>query len=132
MDDGANISDKGRRPRGVVRRVARPAASLPGRGDPQIEAIVGARHGDPFGYLGMREEDGKLVVRAMLPGAESVSIIDRETGSAAGNAEQLHPDGFFTARLDRKERFAYRLRAVWGGVAHEFDDAFSFPPVLGD
>jgi 1,4-alpha-glucan branching enzyme len=128
MDDSVIVSG-GTRRTGRVRRAAKPPARI----DPQVEAIVAARHGDPFSFLGMHEEDGALVVRAMLPGAEAVSIVDRATGNVAGVAEQVHADGFFVARLpDRRERFPYRLRVFWGGETHEFDDAFRFPPVLGD
>jgi 1,4-alpha-glucan branching enzyme len=124
MDDGVMVSGNTRR--------ASPVRRAP-RVDPQVEAIVAARHGDPFSFLGMHEEGGALVVRAMLPGAEAVSIVDRSTGDVAGVAELVHPDGFFVARLpDRRVRFPYRLRVFWGGETHEFDDAFRFPPVLGD
>jgi 1,4-alpha-glucan branching enzyme len=128
MDEGARSSEAARR-RGAVRRTARPSGGM----DPQIEAVVAARHSDPFAFLGMHEEGGRLIVRAMLPGAEAVTIVDAATGEAAGAAERMHPDGFFIARLeDRAERFPYRLRVFWDGAAHEFDDAFRFLPVLGD
>jgi 1,4-alpha-glucan branching enzyme len=69
----------------------------------------------------------------MLPGAESVLVVDAATGAVAADAERVHPDGFFVASLvERSERFPYRLRARWGGEQHEFDDAYRFPPVLGD
>ncbi|HTW51303.1 MAG TPA: 1,4-alpha-glucan branching protein GlgB [Stellaceae bacterium] len=100
--------------------------------DPQIAAIVAARHGDPFAFLGMHEASGGLVVRAMLPGAQSVAIVDAASGAAVGEADLVHPDGFFVAQLPRKGRFPYRLRARWGESEHEFDDAYRFPPVLGD
>ncbi|HXP06158.1 MAG TPA: 1,4-alpha-glucan branching protein GlgB [Stellaceae bacterium] len=128
MDDGARLSGAPRR-RGVVRRTARPV----GRTEPQIAAVLAARHADPFSFLGMHKEGGELIVRAMLPGAEAVTVIDAATGEVAGAAERVHPDGFFIARLEgRTERFPYRLRVFWNGEAHEFDDAFRFPPVLGD
>jgi len=132
MDDGAKLSDAKRRSN-AVRRTPRPVASFPGRADPQVDAVVAARHGDPFAFLGMHEEGGALVVRAMLPGAESVSVIDAADGSVVAVAGKVHPDGLFVAQLEgRKDRFAYRLRAFWDGVAHEFDDAYRFTPVLGE
>jgi 1,4-alpha-glucan branching enzyme len=101
--------------------------------DPQIEAIVTARNSDPFAFLGMHEAADGLVVRAMLPGAKGVAIIDAATGEIAAQAELTHADGLFVANLpDRTQRFSYRLRARWNGVEHEFDDAYRFPPVLGD
>jgi 1,4-alpha-glucan branching enzyme len=128
MDDGVRLSRAARRP-GVVRRADR----APARVDPQIEAVLAARHGDPFSFLGMHDESGRLIVRAILPGAEAVTIIDAASGEIAAAAERAHVDGFFIARLEgRTERFPYRLRVFWNGAAHEFDDAFQFPPVLGD
>ena len=34
------------------------------RDDGQVAEIVGARHGDPFSFLGMHSEDGGIVVRS--------------------------------------------------------------------
>src|SRR5580658_3068882 len=126
MDDGVKIQQ-----RPSARRLP-PTVSAPPV-DPQIAAIVAARHGDPFAFLGMHETGDGLMVRAMLPGAETVDVIDATAGALASAAERVHPDGVFVARLPgRKERFPYRLRARWGEHVHEFDDAYCFPPVLGD
>jgi 1,4-alpha-glucan branching enzyme len=124
MDDGVQLKEAVRRSR-AARREA-PA-------DPQIAAIVVARHGDPFAFLGMHEEAGGLAVRALLPGAVSVAVIDAASGAPAGEAERVHPDGLFVARIaGRKDWFRYRLRVDWGSAVQEFDDAYRFPPVLGD
>ena len=110
MDDGVKLSGATRRP-----RVARVGVQI----DPQVEAIVMARHGDPFSYLGMHEENGGLLVRAMLPRAESVAVIDAKSGAVAGEATLAHPDGLFTARLaDHTGRFRYRLACPVGSVSH--------------
>ena len=45
-----------------------------------IDAIVNARHGDPFAVLG--PHDGS--VRAFIPGADTVAVVDRDTGLVAG------------------------------------------------
>jgi 1,4-alpha-glucan branching enzyme len=133
MDDGVKIEEAVARPRGAIRRAPKPLAKAPPRIDPQVAAIVAARPSDPFAFLGMHEMAGGLVVRAMLPGAEIVMVVDAATGEIAGEGERVHPDGVFVATLaDRKELFPYRLRARWDGVDHEFDDAYRFPPVLGD
>jgi 1,4-alpha-glucan branching enzyme len=125
MDDGIKI-DEVKTASKAPARVARP--------DPQIEAIVSARHGDPFAFLGMHEEAGDLLVRAMLPGAASVAVIDAESGALVAEAEAVHAAGLFVAKLAGRERgFRYRLRVDWGGGAtQEFEDAYRFPPVLGD
>src|ERR1700735_3360333 len=119
---------------GIAIHKTTPAQSAPRRAgvDPQIEAIVAARHGDPFAFLGLHEESDGLVVRAMLPGAVTVEIIDAGTGAGAAAAKLCHSDGLFIAALGRRKRFAYRLRVNWGDAEQEFEDAYCFPPVLGD
>ncbi|HZK90626.1 MAG TPA: 1,4-alpha-glucan branching protein GlgB [Stellaceae bacterium] len=123
MDDGVKLKEA----------AVRPSARHQPAVDPQqARAIVGARHGDPFAFLGMHQDEGGLVVRAMLPGAVAMAVLD-ETGAVAGEGEQVHPDGLFVARIAaRDEWFRYRLRVDWGGVEQEFDDAYRFPPVLGE
>ena len=115
MDDGVGLKDRVKAPH-----------------DPQIEAIIAARHDDAFAFLGMHEAEGKLCVRAMLPGAVAMTVIDAATDEIAGDGEMLHPDGFFIAVLGARERFRYRLRVTWDGETLEFDDAYRFSPVLGD
>jgi 1,4-alpha-glucan branching enzyme len=101
--------------------------------DPEVEAIVGARHGDPFVYLGMHRADAGLAVRAMLPGAKAVEVIDADSGAVTASGREVHPDGLFIANMSRRTRpFPYRLRIKWGDNIVEFDDAYRFPPVLGD
>ncbi|WP_207460306.1 1,4-alpha-glucan branching protein GlgB [Azospirillum sp. SYSU D00513] len=99
-----------------------------------IEAIVRADHGDPFGILGMHQEgEGRPVeVRCFMPGAVRLWIVDRASGDVAGEAEKVHDEGFFLARLDRTQRFAYRLRVEFPLATMEFEDAYRFGTVLGE
>jgi 1,4-alpha-glucan branching enzyme len=106
---------------------------MPVRLDPEIAAIVEARHDDPFSFLGMHQTAGGIVVRAMLPAAERISVVDLATGTVAGFGGRVHRDGFFVAVLaDRKQPFRYRLRVSSGSVEREFDDVYRFAPVLGE
>jgi 1,4-alpha-glucan branching enzyme len=103
------------------------------RPDPQVEAIVEARHGDPFSFLGMHKTAAGISVRAMLPGAQDMSVVESATGRIAAEGVPVHRDGFFVATIaDRNEPFRYKLRVTSGGVKHEFYDIYSFPPVLGE
>jgi len=43
--------------------------------DPQVEAVVGARHDNPFAFLGMHKSDGGICVRAMLPAAQRMAVV---------------------------------------------------------
>lgn len=98
-------------------------------------AIARAEHGDPFAVLGMHQSGpGQPVeVRAFVPGAERLWVIDSATGDAAGEAKPVLEDGFFAVTLtDRTQRFRYRLRVQFPLTTEEFDDAYRFGPVLGE
>ena len=56
------------------------------------EAIVHAAHHDPFGYLGMHREGDGLIVRAFLPAAHGVGLIDGVSGAEIAKFERIHRD----------------------------------------
>ncbi len=91
-----------------------------------VDALVNARHGDPFALLG--PHDGS--VRAFLPGADSVTVVDSATGLDCGTLQLLHPAGFFAGPVSTQG--AYRLRVGRGAATWETEDPYAFPPILGD
>jgi 1,4-alpha-glucan branching enzyme len=95
-----------------------------------IEALVQGRHGDPFSVLGPHVVAGTRLVRAFVPGAENVELVERATGFAIGAMQRLHPEGLWSGAASGAA--PYRLRVVRGGVATDIDDPYSFPPVLGE
>jgi len=95
-------------------------------------AILEARHGDPFAFLGMHVVGGNLCVRVLLPWARRLSVVDATTGAVAGELARVHEDGLWSGMLGRRPRFRYRLRAEGAHGAVEFDDVYAFPVVLGD
>jgi 1,4-alpha-glucan branching enzyme len=96
-------------------------------------AIIEARHDDPFSFLGMHASREGIVVRAMLPAADRMAVVDQATGAVAGNGVRVHAEGFFVATFaGRQQPFAYRLRIAEDGGDREFDDVYRFPPVLGE
>ena len=137
-ETGAAVGRRGEPEAGSAalrRRRAEPEAEAAGRRpDPEIAAIVEARHGDPFAVLGMHQTGrGQLVVRAMLPAADAMAVIDRQSGETAAEGIRTDPAGLFVATLaGREEPFAYRLRVLRDGVWSEFEDVYRFQPVLGD
>ena len=91
-------------------------------------AIVEGRHGDPFSVLGPHQRDGKWVVTAFVPGADSLHVL---TGKAGKELVATHwGHGLFLCVLPRKS--AYRLRATGHGTTWEFEDPFRFGPVMGE
>lgn len=100
-----------------------------------INAIVEARHGDPFAVLGMqRDEEGEYVeVRAFLPGAQRVWVIDTADGEVAGELERVHPADVFNGIIDgRPDFFRYTLRVQYPLATLEIEDPYRFGPVLGE
>ncbi|NNG03544.1 MAG: 1,4-alpha-glucan branching protein GlgB [Inquilinus sp.] len=109
--------------------MAQPAA------DAEIDAILGGRHGDPFGFLGMHEAvGGGLVVRSFQPHAAGLELVEAKTGKRLAAFELAHPGGLFVAVLPRRRKpFAYRLRlGAADGSAQEIDDPYRFGPLLGE
>jgi 1,4-alpha-glucan branching enzyme len=95
-------------------------------------AVLEARHGDPFSFLGMHPVGGNLCLRVFLPWARRLWAIDAATGEMAGELARIHPDGLFSATLGHRPSFRYRLRAEGALGTVEFDDVYAFAPVLGD
>jgi 1,4-alpha-glucan branching enzyme len=95
-----------------------------------IEAIVQGRHGDPFSVLGPHIAGGTRVVRAFLPRAQNVEIVERATGFAIGTLQRVHAEGFFSGAATGAA--PYTLRITQGGITRDLDDPYSFPPVLGE
>ena len=112
---------------------AAPAAAPAALSEAAIAAIVEARHGDPFAVLGMHKTATGLCVRAMLPGAQRVSVIESATGMTVTEGVQIRAEGLFVAEVpEHHEPFRYRLRVSSGGITREFEDIYRFSPVLGE
>jgi 1,4-alpha-glucan branching enzyme len=96
-----------------------------------VQAIVEGDHPDPFAFLGPHEANQHLVVRAFLPDARSVAVLDAASSQRLASLERVHEAGLFAGDIDRRDRFAYRLAVDWGGRMVELDDPYRFPPWLG-
>jgi len=95
----------------------------------QLLALIGGQHNDPFAVLGLHAAaDGRLWLRALLPGALSVEVLDAGTGAALVALKQGRADGFFEAAIPRRRKpFNYRLRVAWAhGIEQVLADAYSF------
>jgi len=102
-----------------------------------VAALMQGDHGDPFAILGMHRHEGALVVRTLLPGAQSVAVIDAKSGRRLAGLERIDYSDVFAAAIPRRKNpFAYRLRIDWGSQAQpqlqELDDPYRFAPILGE
>ena len=94
-----------------------------------LDALVDARHHDPFSQLGMHDTSAGPVVRVMLPNAGRVSVIARDNGRLLGELEQLHPGGLFAGPVS--EAVPYRLRIDWQLGRRALVLLASFPRLAG-
>ena len=98
----------------------------------EIDAIVGARHGDPFAVLGPHLTPAGVVIRAFAPDAETLAARSPD-GALLLALDRRHPAGFFEGLLARRKKLPdYRLHAANAGGAWEIDDPYRFAPVLGE
>ena len=100
--------------------------------------IVNGEHSDPHTVLGMHEmeEDGRkaVVVRAFLPDAAGITVIDYVNKRKKYPMERLHADGFFEVTIaDREEWFRYQLEYTDAdGNTWRSYDPYSFSPTLSE
>jgi len=98
--------------------------------DADIAAIVEARHADPFALLGLHTLPEGTVIRAFVPGAES--LVARLGRNAVLLMQRRHPDGFFEGMLPKNVNGGpYLLQASNSAGTWELDDPYRFAPVLG-
>ena len=100
--------------------------------------IVNGEHSDPHTVLGMHEmeEDGRkaVVVRAFLPDAAGITVIDYANKRKKYPMDRLHADGFFEVTIaDREEWFRYQLEYTDAdGNTWRSYDPYSFSPTLSE
>lgn len=88
---------------------------------------------DPFSILGMHETDLGIEIRALLPDANKVIVIDKATQNSLGELEIQDNRGFFCGRfLDFHHFFAYQLQVYWGNESQIIEDPYRYHPMLND
>ena len=100
-----------------------------------VAALLAARHADPFAVLGLHADDaGRLWLRALLPGAEKVTVLDSKSGKAIAALSLRDTAGLFEARIPRRRKFfGYRLRVTWqNSESTELSDAYAYGPQLSE
>jgi 1,4-alpha-glucan branching enzyme len=101
----------------------------------EVAALVAASHGDPFAVLGLHADaQGKLWLRALLPGAAGVAVIDAASGKRAAELALRDPAGLWEGPIARRrKRFDYRLQVQWSaGGEGLYADAYAYGPLVAD
>jgi len=98
-----------------------------------VAALMQGDHHDPFSVLGMHRREGELLVRALLPGAVAVELIETKTGRKLASLAPVDGSAVFAAVVPRRKNpFPYRLRVDWGTQRQDIEDPYRFAPILGE
>ncbi|QRM30979.1 1,4-alpha-glucan branching protein GlgB [Microvirga sp. VF16] len=96
---------------------------------PSVAEIINS--GDPFSVLGPHEiSPGQWEIRAILPDADAVTVLDRDGQTVLSTMERMPPDGLLVASLRASGRPDYRLRIERQGYPEIRHDAYSFGAFL--
>ena len=96
-----------------------------------INALIAGHFADPFSVLGMHQTTAGLEVRALLPDATEVWVIEPKTGRKVGKLECIDSRGFFSGVVPRRKNFfRYQLAVVWHGQQNLIDDPYRFGPLI--
>jgi 1,4-alpha-glucan branching enzyme len=96
---------------------------------PSVAEIVNS--GDPFSVLGPHEiSPGLWEIRAILPDADAVTVLDRDGVTVLGAMERMPPDGLLVASFRASGRPDYRLRIERHGDTEIRHDPYSFGTFL--
>ncbi|TCU37852.1 1,4-alpha-glucan branching protein GlgB [Rhizobium azibense] len=95
-----------------------------------LQALVEGRHGDPFAILGRHQYGDLTVVRALLPGAASVDVIEADTGRVVTRLETIHEGGLFAGAIGSTTNYLFRIN--WPDAVQETEDPYSFGLLLGE
>ena len=96
---------------------------------PELQQLLNAAHRDPFSLLGRRFEGDRLRVRALIPRAESVSIV--EGGHPMHRVEGTDIFEWWGSADQVPERY----RLIWRDDEHRehiAHDPYCYPPQLSD
>jgi len=101
--------------------------------DGNLDALLGAHHGDAFAVLGMHRAGEALVVRILRPDAREVVVESLADPTRRYPAIRFHDAGYFEALIgDATERFDYQLRFTGhNGDEWTDHDPYSYGQLLG-
>ncbi len=95
-----------------------------------VAALMAGDHAEPFGALGVHQQDGAWVVRALLPGAVAVTAVDRTSGSPISALTRIEGSDVFEGPIAGK--VPYLFDVDWGTHRQQLEDPYRFPTLLGE
>ena len=98
-----------------------------------IDGFFDASNGDPFATLGMHETERGIEIRTLLPDANRVVVIERESGKEITELDCVDERGFFVGVIPNyRHFFAYQLQVFWGNESQIVEDPYRFHPMIDD
>jgi len=99
----------------------------------EFDAVVRREHGDPHSVLGPHAAPDGVVIRALRPAAESITVVLDRDGETIP-LRQVHPGGLFEGLVEGAALpLHYRLEVDYGGGrVFTLRDPYSFTPTLGE
>ena len=98
-----------------------------------INQFFDGTHSDPFSVLGMHETDNGIEIRALLPDACRVSVIDKENQDTVCELDCLDDRGFFAGVVPKtRDFFAYQLQVYWGKESQILEDPYRYHLMIND
>lgn len=98
-----------------------------------IDRLVMGEENDPFRVLGLHQTDTGVEIRAFLPNAEQVFVVDAEQPKRQIAMTQCDPRGFFCVALtDIPADFYYQLKVHWHDFEQTIEDPYRFGLLLSD
>ena len=98
-----------------------------------IDGFFDASNGDSFATLGMHETERGIEIRTLLPDANRVVVIERESGKEITELDCVDERGFFVGVISNcRHFFAYQLQVFWGNESQIVEDPYRFHPMIDD
>ncbi len=99
-----------------------------------IQDILAGLHSNPFSILGLHFVKDNWVIRAFIPNADKIDVIDTKSGDLITSLKKSeYGDGFFEAIIKKADgRFAYRLNIFQGKHSWIADDPYRFGSIIGE
>lgn len=96
-----------------------------------IENFIAGQHTDPFSLLGMHTIANGLEVRAFMPDATNVDVIDKKNNRKVASLAKVDPRGFFSGIIPRRKNpFEYLLDVTWQDHTQRLEDPYRFGILL--
>ena len=98
----------------------------------ELEALVRREHANPHSVLGLHEDDGGVVVRALRPAASGITA--QLAGGDTVELEEIHPGGVFEGFVEGAQPpLHYQLEVDYGDSGtFTIEDPYAFLPTIGD